>query len=111
MDTREIIHNLTEPEGLPVAALNAAGERREELVPLFIEELEDLILHPEHEDEEGWRLFFIFHLMAQWREQRAYMSKGRRSLLFDLWPRYAARRPWRVLLGALIAVVVFGRPT
>ena len=36
------------------------------------------------------------------------MSKGRRSLLFDLWPRYAARRPWRVLIGALIAVVVFG---
>ena len=38
------------------------------------------------------------------------MSNGheRPSLLFDRWPRYASRHPWRVLIGALLAVVVFG---
>ena len=33
-------------------------------------------------------------------------SKNRTSLLFDRWPRFAARHPWRVLAGA--AVVIAG---
>ena len=35
-------------------------------------------------------------------------SPQRRSLLFERWPRMAARHPWRVLIGTLIVMVVFG---
>lgn len=31
-----------------------------------------------------------------------------RSLLFDRWPRLAASHPWRVLAGALVALLAFG---
>src|SRR5438105_9250823 len=30
------------------------------------------------------------------------------SLFFDRWPRFVARHPWRVLLGALIVLVMLG---
>ncbi len=31
-----------------------------------------------------------------------------RSLFFDRWPRFVARHPWRVLLGALLLLVMLG---
>jgi len=78
MDTNEILHALTDPDGpLPRAALEAAGERREEMVPIFLKEIEDYIARDPAEREQPSPLFFIFHLLGEWREHAAYRPLAR----------------------------------
>jgi len=77
MDVDAILHELTCAEGLPREALAAASARREEMVPLFLREIESFIAASSEERRKPTPLFFIFHLLGEWREKRAYRSLAR----------------------------------
>jgi hypothetical protein len=72
MDAEAILHELTHAEGLPREALKAATAQRSEIVPLFLSEIEAyLALEPAARTKQT-PLFFIFHLLGEWREKAAY---------------------------------------
>jgi hypothetical protein len=57
---------------LPKDALRLAGEIRERCVPAFLAEIDRFVARP---DEIGGRadvIFFIFHVLGEWRETAAY---------------------------------------
>jgi hypothetical protein len=79
LDASDIIHELTHAEGLPKEALRAAAERRGEIAPLLVREIEDyLALEPGSAGRaEANPLFFCFHLLGDWRETSAYRPLAR----------------------------------
>jgi hypothetical protein len=77
----EIVDALRAPIGLPVDVLALIGNRRAELVPVFLGELKRFVaedaqeadeLEPEEEEPEAGPVALIFHLLASWREKSAY---------------------------------------
>jgi hypothetical protein len=77
MEAGKILHELTYAEGLPREALKAASARRVEMVPLFIEEIEAFLAREPAAREKPTPLFFIFHLLGEWREKAAYRPFAR----------------------------------
>ena len=77
MDATKILHELTSAEGLPREALKAASAGRVEMVPLFIEEIETFLALEPAAREKPTPLFFIFHLLGEWREKAAYRPLAR----------------------------------
>ncbi len=77
MDTSTIIDQLATPDRLPREALLAAAERREEMAPLFIAEIEEFLATAPDERISGEALFFMFHLLGDWRETSAYPALAR----------------------------------
>jgi len=57
---------------LPRAALAAAGQSREALVPVFLERIERLTRAEPDVAAGDLAFIFIYHLLAEWRETRAY---------------------------------------
>jgi len=43
MEISAILHDLAQEEGLPEAAIRAAGERRSEVVPVFLDAVERFV--------------------------------------------------------------------
>ena len=77
MDATAIIRELTQIEGLPREALKAASAQRAEMVPVFLKEIEEhLALEPAARTKPT-PLFFIFHLLGEWREKTAYRPLAR----------------------------------
>ena len=77
MDAEAILHELTFAEDLPQEALKAASAQRVEMVPLFVKEIETyLALGPAARPKQT-PLFFIFHLLGEWREKAAYRPLAR----------------------------------
>jgi len=76
METREIIDRFTHAEALPIAALQAASARRDEVVPEFLREIEAYLALGLVERARPTPLFFVFHLLGQWRKEPHT----------DLWP-------------------------
>jgi len=77
MDTGAILRELTHAEGLPKEALKAATAQRVEMLPLFLNEIEAyLALEPAARAKQT-PLFFIFHLLGEWREKAAYRPLAR----------------------------------
>jgi hypothetical protein len=77
MDAGRILHQLTYAEGLPTEALKAASDQRVEMLPLFLDEIESyLVLEPAGRAMPT-PLFFIFHLLGEWREKAAYRALAR----------------------------------
>jgi Protein of unknown function (DUF1186)/SEC-C motif len=72
MDAKAILLELAYAEGLPRAALKAATAQRDEMLPLFIEEIETYLAREPAAREEPTPLFFIFHLLGEWRAKAAY---------------------------------------
>jgi len=72
MDAKAILRELTYAEGLPRAALQAASAQRTEMLPLFLNEIETYLALEPAAREIPTPLFFIFHLLGEWREQAAY---------------------------------------
>jgi hypothetical protein len=72
MDTAQILNQLTHAEGLPKAALQAASEQRAEMVPVFLSEIDSFLALAPAERAKPTPLFFVFHLLGQWREKAAY---------------------------------------
>jgi hypothetical protein len=77
LDASEILHQLTHDETLPRAALAAASERRDEMVPLFIGEIEKFLAAGPERNAWMTPLFFAFHLLGEWRETSAYRPLAR----------------------------------
>src|SRR5258708_3766766 len=77
MEPEKILHELTYAEGLPRKALKAASAQRGEMLPLSLEEIEaSLALEPAARGKPA-PLFFIFHLLGEWRENAAYRPLAR----------------------------------
>jgi hypothetical protein len=77
MDAGKILHELTYTEGLPKEALKAASAQRVDMLPLFVDEIETyLALEPDARSKPT-ALFFIFHLLGEWRQKAAYRPLAR----------------------------------
>jgi len=78
MEPEKILHELTYADGLPREALKAASDQRVEMVPLFVDEIENFLAldHPGAR-AKSTPLFFIFHLLGEWREKSAYRPLAR----------------------------------
>lgn len=71
MDATEILDQLTHAEGLPKAALYAATTQRAEMVPVFLQEIDSFLALDPTSRATATPLFFIFHLLGEWREKAA----------------------------------------
>jgi len=70
MDPRRVIEKLGVPGRLPVEAIRAAQAGREAMVPAFLRTIDDFLELKAPVDPNA--LFFIFHLLGEWREKSAY---------------------------------------
>jgi hypothetical protein len=77
MDAQAILHELTHAEGLPVEALKAASDQRVEMLPLFVQKIETYLALAPAARAKPTPLFFIFHLLGEWREKAAYRPLAR----------------------------------
>src|SRR5438132_5780224 len=77
MDVGKILHELTYAEGLPKEALKAASAQRVEMLPLFVDEIETYLALEAAGRAKPTPLFFIFHLLGEWREKAAYRPLAR----------------------------------
>ena len=69
---RAILHELTHAAGLPVEALQAASVQRAEMLPKSLGVIEDYLGQEPAARANPTLLFFIFHLLGEWRERTAY---------------------------------------
>ncbi|QWG10840.1 DUF1186 domain-containing protein [Bradyrhizobium sediminis] len=70
MDPAQVIEQLAVPGRLPVEAIRAAQANRETMVPVFLRTIDDFLELKGPVDPNA--LFFIFHLLGEWREKSAY---------------------------------------
>src|SRR5215831_15082755 len=77
MDAEVILRELTYAERLPREALKAASAERAEMLPLFLNEIETYLARGPASRPERTPLFFIFHLLGEWREKAAYRPLAR----------------------------------
>src|ERR1700746_518538 len=77
MDAGKILHQLTYAEGLPREALKAASAQRVDMLPLFLDEIETYLALEPAARAKPTPLFFIFHLLREWREKAAYRPLAR----------------------------------
>src|ERR1700756_1589528 len=77
MDAGAILHELTHAEGLPREALKAASDQRVEMLPMFLDEIETYLALEPAARAKRTPLFFIFHLLGEWREKAAYRPLAR----------------------------------
>jgi uncharacterized protein len=77
MDAAEILRQLTHYERLPRAALQAASQQHAEMLPVFLSEIDRFLAADAERRAEPNPLFFIFHLLGEWREPSAYRPLAR----------------------------------
>jgi hypothetical protein len=77
MNAQAILHELTHAAGLPREALKAASAQRGEMIPLFLEEIETYLALEPAARAKPTPLFFVFHLLGEWREKSAYRPLAR----------------------------------
>jgi hypothetical protein len=77
MDVAEILHDLNHSERLPEAAIRAANERRPEVVPALLDVVEGYLAAGPGTREAPASLFFIFHMLGDYREKSAYPALAR----------------------------------
>ena len=70
VDPAEVIEQLSDAGRLPVAAIRAAQADRAAMVPAFLRTLDDFLSLEGPANPDA--LFFIFHLLGEWREKSAY---------------------------------------
>ena len=74
MDTQQILDDFAYYEGLPVEALRAASENRQALLPEFMTEIQRDLASGRDDHSDRNPIFFIFHLLGEWREKSAYRT-------------------------------------
>jgi Protein of unknown function (DUF1186)/SEC-C motif len=77
MEPEKILHELTYADGLPREALKAASAQRVEMLPLFLDEIATYLALEPSARAKPTPLFFIFHLLGEWREKAAYRPLAR----------------------------------
>ncbi len=70
MDPMQVVEELSVPGRLPVEAIRTAQADRAAMVPVFLRTIDDFLELKEPVDPNA--LFFIFHLLGEWREKSAY---------------------------------------
>jgi uncharacterized protein YecA (UPF0149 family) len=76
MDAAEILAQLTFQERLPVEAIRAASADRAHMAPEFLRAVEEFLSRGGDQSAKDM-LFFIFHLLGDWREKSAYRPLAR----------------------------------
>ena len=71
MDAEAILHELTYATDLPGETLQAASAQRAELLPKLLEVIADYLGQEPAARASLTPLFFIFHLLGEWRERTA----------------------------------------
>jgi hypothetical protein len=71
MDATQILSELATTDRLPAEAIAAARADRAALVPVFVRLIEQFVAGDEL-PEDADALFFVFHLLGEWREKSAY---------------------------------------
>ena len=71
MDVSQVFVGLSELERLPIEAIRAAQADRDSMVPVFLQSIEEF-LSPGGTQIDPSALFFVFHLLGEWREKSAY---------------------------------------
>jgi uncharacterized protein YchJ len=77
MDAGKILDELTHSKALPKAALRVASAYRGEMVPVFLREIDSYLARDAADRAKPTPLFFIFHLLGEWRERAAYRPLAR----------------------------------
>ena len=77
VDAGAIIDDLARAEDLPRETLRLASERRAELAAPFVGEIESYLAAPAADWKDSNLLFYIFHLLGEWREKSAYRPLAR----------------------------------
>jgi hypothetical protein len=77
MEPAAILDELMRSQDLPREALRAAAERRADMVPLFVAQIETYLQTGTTGHGGDAPLFFIFHLLGDWRETSAYRTLAR----------------------------------
>jgi Protein of unknown function (DUF1186)/SEC-C motif len=72
MGPMQVIEELGVPGRLPVEAIRAAQADRDTMAPIFLRTIDDFLSSEGPADPNA--LFFIFHLLGEWREKSAYRS-------------------------------------
>lgn len=72
LDVDEILFEFSEYDGFPRTALERAVANRDAVTPAFLETIQTYLENPKLNEEEEPALFFIVHLLAQFREELAY---------------------------------------
>ena len=71
MDTAQILDQLGQLERLPVEAIRAADADRASAVPMFLDTIERYLSEGGGISTQN-AIFFMFHMLGQWREKAAY---------------------------------------
>src|SRR5271155_4079389 len=71
MEAALLLGQLGEPDRLPVETIRTASADRASAVPIFVQAIERY-LSAEGDVPSPDALFFVFHLLSEWREKSAY---------------------------------------
>jgi hypothetical protein len=71
IEALRILEDLGAGEGLPVDAIRAAEANRASVTPIFVRTIEQYLVGETAPSMEE-AIFFVFHLLGQWREKSAY---------------------------------------
>ena len=77
MEPRAILYHLAHAEGLPEDAIRAAREQRDAAAPALVDFVERYLAGETNAHELEAALFFVFHLLGEWREAAAYRPFAR----------------------------------
>ena len=77
MTPEQIMAAFEERGPLPRAALRAAGASRDAMAPLFLDHIDRLLEVDVDVFDEDLAFIFVYHLLAEWRETRAYRPMAR----------------------------------
>jgi len=77
MEPAAILDELMRSEDLPRQALRAAAERRADMVPLFVAQIDNFLQTGTTGHVGDAPFFFIFHLLGDWRETSTYRTLAR----------------------------------
>jgi hypothetical protein len=72
MTPDRIMSAFEERGSLPRAALQAAGESREAMVPLLLDRIDRLLEADVDAVDDDPAFVLVYHLLAEWRETQAY---------------------------------------
>jgi len=75
MEPAQLIAQLASEDKVPVEAIRAARADRARMVPVFIEAIEQYASGTDR--STGDLIFFLFHLLGEWREKSAYRPLAR----------------------------------
>jgi hypothetical protein len=75
MEPAQLIAQLAVQDKLPVESIHAASADRARMAPVFIEAIEQYASGTDRSTRDS--IFFIFHLLGEWREKSAYRPLAR----------------------------------